>query len=109
MCVSLNNHLHFFSQQFTKDTPEHHIINEILDVDHIKAQLKEGALDIFGCQKISKLVIGVIVCVNDRMKSVERKEETLALWKEREAAFTEANAQVTSPSFVFLFVSKLTL
>jgi hypothetical protein len=79
------------AQSLSQNQPEAHQIREIIDVEHIKSQLKEGSLDFTGCERLIDGIIAVVASVHDRMKEKERKEETLAKWKECQAVIEEAN------------------
>lgn len=81
------------AQSLSQNQPEAHQIREIIDVEHIKSQLKEGSLDFMGCERLIGGIIGVVANVHHRMKATERKEETLAKWKECQAEMQEANGK----------------
>ena len=78
-------------ESLSQNQPEAMQIQEIVDLEHIKTQLKEQSLDFRGCERLIDSIIGVVVNVHVRMKATERKEETLSKWAQCGGEMQEAN------------------
>jgi hypothetical protein len=53
-------------------------IRDIIDVEHIKSQLKVASLDFGGCIRLIGSIIGVVASVHHRMRAAER--EQVRIW-----------------------------
>lgn len=56
-------------------------IREILDVEHIREQVKNGAMGFAGFARLLEGVVDVVLMLHDRMKAAERRKETADRWR----------------------------
>lgn len=81
-------------------------INEIIDIEHIQAQLSNNVLNLHGCERLIGSVLHVIMQARGQMKQTAKQKQTAERWEKARVAIQAAENGGSDPHAVERAVCK---
>jgi len=77
-------------QSLTEGHPEKERIGAVIDMDKITEQLRQDKLTFVACENLINDIVGVLLSMHERMRSPERRKETVSNWEAVRSKMQEA-------------------